>query len=521
MDKKRTGRIILSAALLFGAVVAERVMELSVWESLAVYIVPYLVVGWDVLAEAAEEAVKGEGVDEKMLMGIATLGAFAIGFIPGGEPEMAEAVGVMLLYQIGEMIEEIGEEKSRKSVAKLMELRPDSVRVIREGKEIRISPEEALVGEIMEVRPGERIALDGEVEEGEGVIDKSAITGESVSERVVRGDGIYSGSVNLSGNLRIRITKLSVDGTLANIIRLVEESAERKSDAERFITRFARIYTPIVVVLAIFVAFIPPIITEKEELGVWLLRGLTLLVVSCPCALVISVPLTFFAGIGGASRRGILIKGGVVIDRLSRLGSVAFDKTGTLSRGRTDGEGEEVKKESEEAIGRLRKLGVKRIVMLSGDGEKEVERMAWSVGIDEWKSSCLPSDKVEYMEKIMEEKEKGKTAGFVGDGINDAPVLARADVGIAMGCLGSDAAIEAADAVIMDDDPGKVAEMIGISRRIIRLVRGNIAFILGVKVAVLVMAICGIASMWMAVFADVGVCLIAMANGMRAIWTGK
>ena len=575
---------------------------------------PYLVVGWDTLREAAEGLFHGEALSEDFLMSIATLGALGIGFMPGAETQFPEAVFVMLFFQVGELFEEVAEGRSRKSISHLMDIRPDSAHVEREGKLETVKPEEVAVGEIILIQPGEKVPMDGVVVEGRSSLDTVALTGESVPRSAGEGDEILSGCVNLSGVLRVRTTKAFGESTAAKILDLVENAASAKSKSESFITKFARIYTPIVVALAVLVAVVPSLITG--EWATWIYRGLMFLVVSCPCALVISVPLTFFGGLGGASRKGILVKGSNLLDTLSQVKTVVFDKTGTLTEGvfevtavhpevmdqkellhlaahverhsthpiamalknaypdeqdsctvegieETAGHGvvaqvngkrvavgnsklmeaegaewhpceqegtiihvamdgkylghivisDRIKADSAEGIHALKAAGIARTVMLTGDQEAVAASVAGALGIDEYHAQLLPADKVSQVEKLLKEG----TLAFVGDGINDAPVLTRADVGIAMGALGSDAAIEAADVVLMDDQPSKIATAIRIARRTIRIAKENIGFAIGVKVLVLVLAALGIATMWMAVFADVGVTVLAVLNAMRAL----
>ena len=575
---------------------------------------PYLVVGWDTLKEAAEALVHGEPLSEDFLMSVATLGALGIGFMPGAETQFPEAVFVMLFFQVGELFEEMAEGRSRKSISHLMDIRPDSANVERDGNLVTVHPEEVAVGEIILIRPGEKVPMDGVVLEGSSSLDTVALTGESVPRSIGPEDEILSGCVNLSGVLRVKTIKAFGESTAAKILDLVENAAENKSRSESFITKFARIYTPIVVALAVLVAVIPGLITG--EWVTWIYRGLLFLVVSCPCALVISVPLTFFGGLGGASRKGILIKGSNLMDTLSRIKTVVFDKTGTLTQGvfevtavhpevidqkellhlaahverhsvhpiamalrnaypgeadnckveavtelaghgvtamvngkkvavgnskLMEAEGaawhpchhtgtiihvsidgvyaghivisDRIKEDSAEAIRALKAAGISNTVMLTGDQKDVAASVAGTLKLDSFYAQLLPADKVSRVEELLRE---GPLA-FVGDGINDAPVLTRADVGIAMGALGSDAAIEAADVVLMDDKPSKVAQAITISRRTIRIAKENIWFAIGIKVLVLVLAALGLASMWMAVFADVGVTVLAVLNAMRAL----
>lgn len=615
-------RIIVAALLLVVAVLIVHNLELPVWQQLLIFLVPYLVAGYDVLGEALEGIMEREPFNEDLLMSIATLGALFIGFLPGAATEFPEAVFVMLFFQVGELFEHYAEDRSRKSIAELMDIRPDVAHVEREGGVQTVEPTTVGVGEIIEVRPGERVPMDGCILEGETTLDTVALTGESVPRMAHPGDSIISGSVNLTGVLKVRVEKTFGESTASKIIDLVENAGEHKSKSETFIARFAKVYTPIVVYVAIALALLPPLFAENfaTAFPVWLNRALTFLVVSCPCALVISIPLTFFGGIGGASRRGILIKGSNYMDALSKVDTVVFDKTGTLTRGvfkvtaihpeqcdeeqllhlaahverfsthpiavslreayshEQDGctveqveevsgqgvravvngktvcvgntkmmeqlnvrfhpcelvgtivhvavEGEyfghivisdEMKSDAREAVASLKAAGVRRTVMLTGDRREVGEDVAKQLGLDEVHTELLPAEKVEKVEALLEAKADGQSLIFVGDGMNDAPVLARADVGMAMGGLGSDAAIEAADVVIMDDKPSKVALAIALARRTVGIAMQNAWFAIGVKVLVLFLAAFGIATMWMAVFADVGVMVLAVLNAMRAL----
>ena len=615
-------RIIVAALLLVVAVLIVHNLELPVWQQLLIFLVPYLVAGYDVLGEALEGIMEREPFNEDLLMSIATLGALFIGFLPGAATEFPEAVFVMLFFQVGELFEHYAEDRSRKSIAELMNIRPDVAHVEREGEVQTVEPTTVGVGEIIEVRPGERVPMDGCILEGETTLDTVALTGESVPRMAHPGDSIISGSVNLTGVLKVRVEKTFGESTASKIIDLVENAGEHKSKSETFIARFAKVYTPIVVYVAIALALLPPLFAENfaTAFPVWLNRALTFLVVSCPCALVISIPLTFFGGIGGASRRGILIKGSNYMDALSKVDTVVFDKTGTLTRGvfkvtaihpeqcdeeqllhlaahverfsthpiavslreayshEQDGctveqveevsgqgvravvngktvcvgntkmmeqlnvrfhpcelvgtivhvavEGEyfghivisdEMKSDAREAVAALKAAGVRRTVMLTGDRREVGEDVAKQLALDEVHTELLPAEKVERVEALLEAKADGQSLIFVGDGMNDAPVLARADVGMAMGGLGSDAAIEAADVVIMDDKPSKVALAIALARRTVGIAMQNAWFAIGVKVLVLFLAAFGIATMWMAVFADVGVMVLAVLNAMRAL----
>lgn len=621
--KKQIIIIAATVVLLIAAAVVEHTVELPLWGLLLIYMVPYLLVGHNTLKEAAEGIFHGNLFNEHFLMSIATMGSFAIAFMPDGSVEFAESVFVMLFYQVGELFEGYAEGKSRDSISHLMDIRPDVANVERGGTVQQVSPDGVQVGEVIVVRPGDKIPLDGVVLEGTSSLNTAALTGESLPKNVVAGDEILSGCINIGGVLRIRTTKAFGESTVSKIINLVENAGERKSKSEAFITRFARIYTPIVVFLAIAVAFIPPLVLGdfSGEFTKWLHRALIFLVVSCPCALVISVPLAFFGGLGGASRKGVLIKGANYMDVLSKLSAVVFDKTGTLTHGKfvveavhpdqcsewrllhlaahvehysthpigaalrdafpdeaTDGceitdveeiaghgvrarvGGEAVcvgntrmmdsvgaawhdchhvgtiihvaingvyaghivindmiKEDSANAISELKRLGVKKTVMLTGDRREVAQSVAEKLGISEYHAELLPAGKVKQMEELLSQKESGKYVAFVGDGINDAPVLALSDVGIAMGSLGSDAAIEAADVVIMNDEPSKVAAAVSVARNTVLIARENVWFAIGIKVAVLVLASFGLATMWMAAFADVGVTVLAVLNSMRAL----
>lgn len=621
--RKRIMLIAVTALLLVGAVCIEKYWQLPTWQLLLVYLIPYLLIGHDTLREAVEGLIHGEAFNEHFLMSIATIGALCIGFLPGAETEFPEAVFVMLFFQVGELFEGYAEGRSRESIAHLMDIRPDTASVERNGMTVTVNPNQVAVGETIIVRPGEKVPLDGVVLEGTSALNTVALTGESLPRDITVGDEVISGCVNLSGVVRIRTTKSFGESTVAKIIQLVENAGNSKSKSEAFITRFARVYTPVVVGAAIILALLPPLLSGHfaTVFPDWLYRALLFLVVSCPCALVISVPLTFFGGIGGASRNGILVKGSSYMDILAKLGIVVFDKTGTLTHGQfavtavhpdtcdehqllhlaahvehfsthpigaalrdafpdeaTDGcevtdveelagqgirarvadqivcvgntkmmdtvgakwhdchhigtiihvaiDGvyaghivinDQIKDDSAEAIASLRALGVQRIVMLTGDRREVGEQVAAQLALTEYHTELLPADKVAHVEQLLDERTDGARLAFVGDGINDAPVLARADVGIAMGGLGSDAAIEAADVVIMDDRPSKIALAIRIARRTIAIARQNIWLAVGIKVAILILAACGIGTMWMAVFADVGVTVMAVLNAIRAL----
>lgn len=622
--RRRIILIAASAVLLAGAVLIEKHCTLPTWQLLLVYLIPYLLVGAPTLKEAAEGIAHGDVFNENFLMTIATIGALCIGFLPGAETEFPEAVFVMLFFQVGELFETYAEGKSRDSISHLMDIRPDTADVERNGRVETVPPEEVRIGEVIVIRPGDKVPLDGTVIEGTSSLNTVALTGESIPRDAGAGDEVISGCVNLSGVLRVRTTKSFGESTVSKILRLVESADGQKSRSESFITRFARVYTPIVVFAALLLAFLPPLFSEigfSASFAMWLHRALIFLVVSCPCALVISVPLTFFGGLGGASRKGILIKGSNYMDTLARIGTVVFDKTGTLTKGEfaveavhpedfnenellhlaahvehfsthpigealraafpneaTDGcsvtdveeiagqgikacvEGRPVcvgntrmmdsvgagwhdchragtiihvavdgkyaghivindlvKEDSAEAIAALRRLGVSRTVMLTGDREEVARDVASRLGLDAYHAALLPADKVSYLEQLLASNPDGRSLAFVGDGINDAPVLKRADVGIAMGGLGSDAAIEAADVVLMDDKPTKIATAIAIARRTLHIARQNIWFAIVVKAAILGLATVGLGTMWLAVFADVGVTVLAVLNAMRAL----
>ena len=625
MNKKLI-RIILSAATLLAAWLTVRQNALPMWGQLLVYLVPYLIAGYDVLLEAWEGICKADPFNEDFLMALATVGALLIGFLPGAESQMPEAVFVMLFFQVGELFEDYAEDKSRDSISCLMDIRPDRATVERKGSLSDVSPQEVRVGETIVVRPGEKIPLDGIITDGATSLNTLALTGESMPRDVRQGEAVNSGCINLSGVIRVKVTKNFNESTASRIISLVENASQNKSRSENFVRRFARIYTPIVVMAALVLAFVPPLFScsYASAFPVWLYRALTFLVVSCPCALVISVPLTFFGGIGGASRKGILIKGGSYMDVLSKVRTIVFDKTGTLTKGvfavtavhpddlnerellhlaahverfsthpiaaalrqaypqehdncqvesveEVAGEGvkaringkevcvgnvrmmeavgahvhacslcsdivgtvihvavdghyaghvviaDEVKPDSKEAVRALKQLGVERTVMLTGDRKAVAQAVARQLGLDEYHAELMPADKVSYVQELLKSNDKGCKLAFVGDGINDAPVLALADVGIAMGALGSDAAIEAADVVLMDDKPSKIALAIRIARHTLHIAAENAWFSILVKVAVLVLAGFGWATMGMAVFADVGVMVLAVLNAMRTL----
>ena len=607
-------RVIVSIAL----VAAIWLSPAEGWLGGALYLLPYLLVGYDVLWEAMEGVFHGEVFDENFLMAVATVGAIALG-------DWREGCAVMVFYQVGELFQSCAVDKSRRSISDLMDIRPDHANIEKDGALAQVDPGDVEIGTIIVVQPGERIPIDGVVTEGESAVNTGALTGESLPRQVRSGDEVLSGCVNESGLLHIRTTKKFGDSTVARILDLVENSGKKKSRAENFITRFARVYTPAVCCCALALALLPPLFMwDASVIGEWITRALTFLVISCPCALVISIPLSFFGGIGGASARGILVKGGNYLEALARMDCVVFDKTGTLTKGvfqvvgtqpegmdeqtllswaaraecysghpisqslkaawggevqngqvtdveelggygltaRVDGHavavgnkrlmeklglnpaepqqagtvvfvavdgvyagwillGDVVKDRAREAIRGLKAEGISKTVMLTGDTDAAARHVARELGVDEVHSQLLPADKVQQVERLLQERKDGKLLAFVGDGINDAPVLARADIGIAMGALGSDAAIEAADVVLMDDDPAKIALAMRISRRTLRIVRENIVFALAVKAACLVLGAVGVANMWLAISADVGVMVLAVLNAARALRAGK
>ena len=607
-------RVIVSIAL----VAAIWLSPAEGWLGGALYLLPYLLVGYDVLWEAVEGVFHGEVFDENFLMAVATVGAIALG-------DWREGCAVMVFYQVGELFQSCAVDKSRRSISDLMDIRPDHANIEKDGALAQVDPGDVEIGTIIVVQPGERIPIDGVVTEGESAVNTGALTGESLPRQVRSGDEVLSGCVNESGLLHIRTTKKFGDSTVARILDLVENSGKKKSEAENFITRFARVYTPAVCCCALALALLPPLFMwDASVIGEWITRALTFLVISCPCALVISIPLSFFGGIGGASARGILVKGGNYLEALARMDCVVFDKTGTLTKGvfqvirtqpegmdeqtllswaaraecysghpisqslkaawggevqngqvtdveelggygltaRVDGHavavgnkrlmeklglnpaepqqagtvvfvavdgvyagwillGDVVKDRAREAIRGLKAEGISKTVMLTGDTDAAARQVASQLGVDEVHSQLLPADKVQQVERLLQERKDGRLLAFVGDGINDAPVLTRADIGIAMGALGSDAAIEAADVVLMDDDPAKIALAMRISRRTLRIVRENIVFALAVKAACLVLGAVGVANMWLAISADVGVMVLAVLNAARALRAGK
>lgn len=633
-QKKWLKRILLALALFFTVMALDEFGVLAsifgepgaLYASFALYLIPYLIAGHDVLLKAWRNIRRGEAFDESFLMAVATIGAFAMIFFPETEPHMAEGAAVMLFYQVGELFQSYAVGKSRKSIAAMMDIAPDYANIERNGELVEVDPDEVQVGDIIVVKPGERVPIDGVVVDGTSQLDTAALTGESVPRHIEVGGEVISGCINMTGVLRIRTTKLFGASTVSRILELVENASEKKARTENFITRFARVYTPIVTLAAVAIAVVPPLLGMGAWAD-WILRGLTFLVVSCPCALVISVPLSFFGGIGGASRLGILVKGSNYLEALAQVDTVVFDKTGTLTSGtfgvvgvrpadaidsdqllavaahaeafsdhpialsvkkayldeapadseriidqaRIEGAAEEsghgvkatvaghavlvgndklmsahgiscpdceltgtilhvaidgayaghiviadtVKDDAAQAIADLHAAGVERCIMLTGDREEVARSVASDLGLDEYHAQLLPGDKVEQVERILDSA-RGNLA-FVGDGINDAPVLTRADVGIAMGAMGSDAAIEAADIVLMDDKPSNIARAIRVARKTMRIVHQNIVFAIGVKLLILALAAVGIANMWLAVFGDVGVAVIAILNAMRAM----
>ena len=608
--KKKRNKIIIAFILFLVAFIIPFENE---WVNKGIYIVSYIIVGFDIVKKAVKNIVRGKVFDENFLMTVATIGAFGIG-------EFSEAVAVMLFYQVGELFQSYAVDKSRKSIANLMDIRPDFANVERNGAIQKVKPQEVKIGEIIVIKPGEKIPLDGCVIEGKTSLDTKALTGESLPREAIEGDEVLSGSINLNGVIKMRVNKEYGESTVSKILDLVENASSKKSKSENFITKFAKYYTPIVVIIAVILAIVPPLIFENATFSDWLYRALSFLVVSCPCALVISIPLSFFGGIGGASKMGILIKGSNYLEAISNTETIVFDKTGTLTEGvfevqkvhaedinedellkitayaenysnhpislsvkkaynkeidekqiikteeisgcgivakigeqdvlvgneklmnekqihftkcndigtilyvAIDGKyagyiliADKIKEDSIKAIKDLKKNNIKQTVMLTGDRKNVGESVAQKLGIDKVYTELLPDGKVEKVESLLKEKsEKGKLA-FVGDGINDAPVLALADIGIAMGGLGSDAAIEAADIVLMTDEPSKIVDVIHLSKKTMRIVRENIVFAIGIKVAVLVLTAFGLSTMWEAVFADVGVSIIAILNSLRML----
>jgi len=620
--KKRLYKIIISAILFIIALIIKLP---NIWMNRAIYILSYLIVGFEILKKAVRNIKRGKIFDENFLMSVATIGAFAIGEFP-------EAVAVMLFYQIGELFQDFAVDKSRKSISSLMEIKPDYANVLRDGKEEKIVPDEVKIGEEIVVKPGEKVPIDGIVVEGTSFIDTRALTGETVPKKVMENDEILSGCINKDGVLKIKVTKNYDDSTVSKILELVENASSKKSKSEKFITKFAKYYTPIVVIIALVLAIIPPVLISSATFSEWIYRALSFLVVSCPCALVISIPLSFFGGIGGASKNGILIKGSNYLESLASLETIVFDKTGTLTEGVFDvqkiepiglteeelleiatlaewysnhpiaksikkaynkgaeeikirdvkeisGKGiiakieeigkivfednnkekqvlvgneklmeeynisfekskdigtilyiaidgvfsgtilisDKIKDDAIKCINLIKKNGIKQTIMLTGDKKEIAEHISKEIGIDKVHSELLPDDKTEKMEQLLKEKSQNKKIAYVGDGINDAPVLALADIGIAMGVFGSDSAIEAADVVIMTDEPSKINTAIKISKKTMKIVRENIVFAIFVKILVLFLSALGIATMWSAVFADVGVTIIAILNALRML----
>ena len=517
MDKTMLVRIVVTIV----ATVALHFTEIEGWWRFAAFLVVYLIIGYDILREAAEGILHGEVFDENTLMAVATIGAFALA-IMSGSGDYNEAIAVMLLFQVGELFQSHAVGKSRRNIVALMDIRPDYANVEHGGSVAKIHPNEVSIGTEIVVRRGEKVPIDGVVTEGRSMLNTANLTGESVPRGVSMGDEILSGCINMGDKLRIKTTKAFGESTASNILQLMEASGSHKSRSENFISRFARVYTPIVCYAALALAVVPTMVCTLlmgEPLGaafeMWLYRALTFLVISCPCALVVSIPLSFFAGIGAAGRLGILVKGSRYLEMLSKVRTIVFDKTGTLTEGNIDSE-DRVKSTSRLAVDTLRSEGISEIVMMTGDRREVAERIGNEVGVNRIYSELLPEGKVAHLESVMAEKGRGEMVAFVGDGINDAPVLRRADLGIAMGALGCDAAIEAADVVLMDDDPMKIMTAIRVSRRTLQIVWQNIVLALGVKAVCLMLGAVGIANMWLAVFADVGVMVIAVVNAMRA-----
>ena len=522
MDKTMLVRIVVTIV----ATVALHFTEIEGWWRFAAFLVVYLIIGYDILREAAEGILHGEVFDENTLMAVATIGAFALA-IMSGSGDYNEAIAVMLLFQVGELFQSHAVGKSRRNIVALMDIRPDYANVEHGGSVAKIHPNEVSIGTEIVVKRGEKVPIDGVVTEGRSMLNTANLTGESVPRGVSVGDEILSGCINMGDKLRIKTTKAFGESTASKILQLMEASGSHKSRSENFISRFARVYTPIVCYAALALAVVPTMVCTLlmgEPLGaafeMWLYRALTFLVISCPCALVVSIPLSFFAGIGAAGRLGILVKGSRYLEMLSKVRTIVFDKTGTLTEGNIDSE-DRVKSTSRLAVDTLRSEGISEIVMMTGDRREVAERIGNEVGVNRIYSELLPEGKVAHLESVMAEKGRGEMVAFVGDGINDAPVLRRADLGIAMGALGCDAAIEAADVVLMDDDPMKIMTAIRVSRRTLQIVWQNIVLALGVKAVCLMLGAVGIANMWLAVFADVGVMVIAVVNAMRACQAAK
>ena len=509
------------------AAIALQFIPLEGWGRFMAFLAVYIVISYDIVHEAVEGILHGEVFDENFLMTVATLGAFALALV-SGSGDYNEAIAVMLFFQVGESFQGYAVGKSRRDIVALMDIRPDYANVEKSGDIIRLNPENVSIGTEIIIRKGEKVPIDGIVTEGESTLNTAALTGESVPRVMRVGDEVLSGCVNMTDTLRVRTTKLFGDSTASRILKLMEESGEYKSKSENFISRFAKVYTPVVCYGALALAFVPTIVSVMMgeafwgALQTWVYRALTFLVISCPCALVVSIPLTFFAGIGGAGKLGILVKGSKYLEMLSKVRTIVFDKTGTLTEGCVDRE-DRVKPTSRPAIEALRSEGVKEIVMMTGDRCEVALKIGNELGINRIYSELLPEGKVESLHTVMagrdgsESGTKGEgLVAFVGDGINDAPVLRRADLGIAMGALGCDAAIEAADVVLMDDDPMKIVAAMRVSRRTLEIVWQNIVLALGVKVVCLVLGALGFANMWLAVFADVGVMVMAVVNAVRA-----
>ena len=522
MDKTMLVRIVVTIV----ATVALHFTEIEGWWRFAAFLVVYLIIGYDILREAAEGILHGEVFDENTLMAVATIGAFALA-IMSGSGDYNEAIAVMLLFQVGELFQSHAVGNSRRNIVALMDIRPDYANVEHGGSVAKIHPNEVSIGTEIVVRRGEKVPIDGVVTEGRSMLNTANLTGESVPRGVSVGDEILSGCINMGDKLRIKTTKAFGESTASKILQLMEASGSHKSRSENFISRFARVYTPIVCYAALALAVVPTMVCTLlmgEPLGaafeMWLYRALTFLVISCPCALVVSIPLSFFAGIGAAGRLGILVKGSRYLEMLSKVRTIVFDKTGTLTEGNIDSE-DRVKSTSRLAVDTLRSEGISEIVMMTGDRREVAERIGNEVGVNRIYSELLPEGKVAHLEIVMAEKGRGEMVAFVGDGINDAPVLRRADLGIAMGALGCDAAIEAADVVLMDDDLMKIMTAIRVSRRTLQIVWQNIVLALGVKAVCLMLGAVGIANMWLAVFADVGVMVIAVVNAMRACQAAK
>ena len=623
-QRRMLARILVAAVLL----IALNLIPVQGWLRFALYLVPYLIIGYDILLKAGRGIRNGQIFDENFLMAVATIGAIALALY-AGSGDYTEAIAVMLFYQVGEWFQSYAVGKSRRNISALMDIRPDYANVEREGRLERVDPDEVEVGTLIVVQPGEKVPLDGVVDQGSSTLNTSALTGESLPREVGQGDEIISGCINLTGVLRVRTTKPFGESTVSRILDLVENASSRKSRSEDFITRFARVYTPAVCGAALVLAVVPPLVGLAGlgldgDWGTWIYRALTFLVASCPCALVISIPLSFFAGIGGASKAGVLVKGSNYLEALSQTRTVVFDKTGTLTQGvfevnaihhssmeqaklveyaalaesasshpiskslqraygrpidrsrvgeiqEISGNGviaqvdgmevaagneklmkrlgvpfrpchsvgtiihmalngayaghiviaDRVKPTAQQAIQELKKAGVRRTVMLTGDAQPVADQVAAQLGIDQVHAQLLPGDKVERVEALLQTEGEREKLAFVGDGINDAPVLSRADIGVAMGAMGSDAAIEAADVVLMDDDPRKIAQAIRISRKCLAIVYQNIVFAIGVKLACLLLVVPGVANMWLAIFADVGVMILAVLNAIRALFAGR